>query len=144
MQKKQNVYKVYALIDPRNGHPFYIGATCVPLEQRLMLHISTNHKTKYCGNLQKKYERLRSIIEGGKRPIIKTLRICDLERVDHYESFYYRKFVKKGYKLLQHNRHFNYRAATEKSRVPGYGESVSRSYKARQKMRIEYNKKHLK
>jgi hypothetical protein len=134
MKKNQSVYKIYVLIDPRNGQPFYIGATVCSLQKRLSAHISTNPKTKYLGNSLKKYNRLRNIKTAGRDPIIKLLKECSLGSVNYYESFYYRKYIRMGHTLFQHKNQFNYISVTAKSRVPGYSQQVSRNYKERRRL----------
>lgn len=94
--KKVNIY---CLIDPRTGSPFYVGATRKKISIRL-----SEHKTAYAsgkGVLAKKYNFIRAMIKEGFTPEVKLLRIVEHEKSDHYEYFYIRKFLRKGFDLIQ-------------------------------------------
>lgn len=60
------MYKIYCLIDPRNGIVFYIGQTIQPVKTRLYQHT----KTKSNDRLRKYIKR---IIKAGFFPEIKIL-----------------------------------------------------------------------
>lgn len=81
---------IYALIDPRNGKPFYVGKADKP-EERLLHHITiakewkrwreNGDKDKDClhgiGNSQK-HQRVTEILDAQLKPLVKILEQCPI------------------------------------------------------------------
>lgn len=99
---------IYCLIHPITRHPFYVGATKLPINIRLSGHIceyntyrpdSHSVKMKYIGNL----------LQQGIKPKVRLLYVATLHSVDHYERFFYDLFKQQGYNLLQKDTAFSYK-----------------------------------
>ena len=99
---------IYALIDPRTNLPFYVGATKQPLSSRLNNHVSDSRCMGGGKVYMSRSNFITEILASKSSPQIKLLRETTSEFADHYECFYYRKFIKKGLTLLQSGDKFNY------------------------------------
>lgn len=114
--------QIYCLVDPRNKHPFYVGATVVPLKNRLSAHIheAVNFRTnKYAMQYttHKKHYLIAELNAVGLKPIIDLLYTCDIFSVDHYEPFFYQLLVNHGFELFNMAHNFNY---SKYKKVPWY------------------------
>lgn len=99
---------IYALINPINGEPFYIGATKYP-KGRL-----SSHLLECNGDLGEQLPRMR-------RKLIKTLKedgytielipilICDSKCAAKCEAYVYNLAVSNGITLLQSPNRFNWK-----------------------------------
>jgi hypothetical protein len=66
--------KIYALIDPRNKTPFYVGATKLSLRTRLRCHLSDAKKYNKSGDIcLKRVKKIKSILNKGLLPVIELL-----------------------------------------------------------------------
>lgn len=101
-------YKIYCLIDPRSQKVFYVGATKLSLSHRLSGHVSDSNLLRGGSTFNRRCDFIQEILKEGGRPVIKLLKTVLLDSVDHYESFYYRKFTRLGNDLLQCADKFNY------------------------------------
>lgn len=91
------VHYIYALVDPRNNKPFYIGITNNP-KRRLAHHISTCNRPKgKWQRLNTNQRRISEIISSGHKPQMeivethtdyKTLRYRELYMIGKYEYIY--------------------------------------------------------
>lgn len=66
-------YYIYALVDPRNGNPFYIGCTINP-KQRLSQHQNTKYDSA-------KENLVREIKRAGLKPQMRILETLDERRL---------------------------------------------------------------
>ncbi len=114
--------QIYCLADPRNKRPFYVGATIVPLKNRLSAHIheamnfrTNQHAIKYTAH--KKHFLIVELNKVGMKPIIDLLYICDIYSVDYYEPFFYQILVNHGFELFNMAYNFNY---SKYKKVPWY------------------------
>ena len=74
-QSDEITYRIYALLDPRNGQTNYIGCTRNKPEYRLMGHISVSTDSR---DLSGRYKGplagwIREVVEDGYRPTIVIL-----------------------------------------------------------------------
>lgn len=104
------MYSIYCLIDPRDNKPFYIGATSYSLKARLSQHISSvdRKRSKRFSLSNDRKEKIKDILKCGHRIIIKLIRTATLANVNRLEFFYYKKYTKLGFNLLQSDRHFSF------------------------------------
>lgn len=120
--------QIYCLFDPRNGRPFYVGATSYSLNIRLANHI--NERNVYS---REHWSRKMTFIDGmmcaGIRPQVRLLFISDIDTVDHYERFFHALFVEQGYTLLQKPHAFSYKSTLRNGR-----------YVSKRKQLRKYNK----
>ena len=93
---------IYAIVDPRDGLPFYVGQTVQPLKSRLSCHISYRSFPKG-GIMETKRNRLLEIIKEGHYPEILPLKVVAQYNADIAERKFYRKMKRKGYLLLQND-----------------------------------------
>lgn len=112
--------KIYALINPINRKPFYVGATIHNLKTRLSGHISeVKNKTLsldyklpkkiMIGNIRfHRQSTILSIIAKGKSVKIKLLREVPLKDAGFFERYYYQLFTDQGIIIFQSPRHTNY------------------------------------
>lgn len=101
-------FNIYALIDSRDDSIFYIGATKMPIHQRLIAH--KNSKEKYKAKysiVNKRARKIKEILSSGGNINIKLLKTCTPDKVDYYEEKYYNIYIKNGFDLLQNKSHFN-------------------------------------
>ena len=119
-------YKIYSLNDPRNGHPFYVGATKKLLRIRLSEHITTPcGKT---GSLRDKKTLIDEIIKSGSKPTINLLRECTLDEVNKWERKYAFAYQNAGFEMLQQDR-FNYKKDPMK-KITNENKRIVKGYKA--------------
>lgn len=116
--------RIYCIADPRNGKPFYVGATRSKLNNRLSGHLNTAKSDIRYHNafnpdktsLNKAILFLEIIRVTGKKPrIIELLSVQSIE-ADHYEEFFYKMFKAQGFVLFQQSSAFGYHAARTNSR----------------------------
>lgn len=93
---------IYCLIDPRDGKPFYVGATAWPS------HRYAAHKRSTVGIWEAPNcimnRRARKIIAIAKAKLVlrmDTLRITTPRMAAKWEIYYYKLFIKEGNKLIQ-------------------------------------------
>jgi hypothetical protein len=99
---------IYCLFDPRNGRPFYVGATCYRLNIRLANHI--NERNVYSRRVwSKKMQFIDGMMCAGVRPKVRLLYVSNIDTVDHYERFFHEMLVQQGYALLQKPHAFSYK-----------------------------------
>ena len=113
--------KIYALVNPLTKQIFYVGATSTEIEVRLSGHL--NQARNEIGN-KKRNSVIKDIIKNGDRPEIVLLNTCSKERVDYYESFYYKLFLSIGYDMLQNDNSFTYSVQHKNKTFIGKLESV--------------------
>jgi len=106
---------IYCLFDPRNGYPFYVGATCYKLNHRLSNHVNEK-KTYSAERWSEKMIFIRELEKVGIRPQIKLLYTASIDTVDHYEAFFHAVLTRQGYKLLQKPHAFSYKNTRKNSR----------------------------
>lgn len=105
---------IYCLIDPRNNKPFYVGATKMPLKNRLSAHIHTANSyrhNKYSimyTNSCKKNNTIKDIISFSQRPKIELLKHCTNAEAEYYEYFFFKALVNQGFDILNTPSLFNY------------------------------------
>lgn len=99
---------IYCLVDPRDGKPFYVGATNCRLNTRLSGHISES-KTILPQYWNNKNKLINSILRDGKRPRIRLLKVATMGSVDHYEFFFYSMLTQHGFVLIQRTTAFHYK-----------------------------------
>lgn len=87
--------KIYKLIDPETMEVRYIGKTCRSLSHRLYYHIKEAKK----GVKTYKCNWIRSLINKGKIPIIKLVKIVTSGYWQHWEKLYITKYKKLGHRL---------------------------------------------
>jgi hypothetical protein len=97
--------KVYCLINPLTGNPFYVGATKGRLSTRLSQHIgeAMGVNTYYIRSISDdKKDLIRIAMYYQERPTAKLLYSSDsLFDAGYYEEFFYNLFTLQGYTLLQ-------------------------------------------
>lgn len=114
--------KIYCLADPRNDKPFYVGATNGKLSVRLSSHITTAFDyvmhPPFMNNTisAKKHRLIFDIITNGFRPLIIELQTIDRLQANHFEEFYYRMFMGRGFEMYQVEHGFKYIEARTNSR----------------------------
>lgn len=91
---------IYAIVDPRDGKPFYVGQTVQPLKTRLSCHISYTTYAKG-GVMDMKRTRLLEIIKCGYEPIIVGLTVVSADKASDAEIKHHRKLKKQGCDLIQ-------------------------------------------
>lgn len=96
------VVYIYALINPIDNKPFYVGAT-INTKQRLAAHNSLN---VIYGKA--KYELTVKIHKLGLRVKIKVLKKTDTANSEFWERYYFNKLNKKKAPLLQKPGKFSY------------------------------------
>lgn len=93
--------KIYCLIDPRTDKPFYVGSTKMKLNHRLNMHCASLWYYPGKKVVAKRHAFITKMKKAGFRPIIKLLREVDFNKVDWNERYFYNKYLKSGFKLLQ-------------------------------------------
>jgi hypothetical protein len=110
--------KIYCLVDPFTEIPFYVGATKLPLKQRLKQHIQLSLKYKEWMNcthnelkhfpLQRRSVFINLLLNSNREPNIIELFQCSALAANYYEKFFYCFLQKSGFYLHQDNMRFNY------------------------------------
>lgn len=96
------------LVDPRTNAPFYVGATRLPLSERLCGH-KNEKKTKSNWSVAKKRaEKMAEISESGAAVNIELIERVTPENAAEREVFHYRRLSAMGYTLLQSDSFLNY------------------------------------
>jgi hypothetical protein len=87
-------YRIYVLVDPRNGEPFYVGATTVSLKKRVQRHIEASRRSV---NNKQLRERILAILRDGC-----FLKVWLLERTwaPDREGQWINHMIQSGYVLL--------------------------------------------
>jgi hypothetical protein len=86
------IVSIYALSDPRDGFPFYVGQTSRPLAERLSGHVCNARKQMQTGFVM---DRVRDIAAAGLRP-----EIFELERVPRDQRFEAERFWINSLRLM--------------------------------------------
>lgn len=85
-------YYVYQYIDPRNKQPFYIGKG---QDDRMYSHLNET-EDKTCNKF--KFNKIKSIRDSGKEPIVEVIQYFDIEQEAYdFENFLIHKYGRKGY-----------------------------------------------
>jgi len=95
---------IYALIDPRNDSPFYIGSTNCLLENRLSSHLMEsrlNITDNSRDHTKLKRQRIRNIIKDGYKLLIIPLLVCPDSAAVKAERYIYKLVQSNGYRLHQ-------------------------------------------
>lgn len=87
-------YRVYMLVDPRNGEPFYVGATTTSLKKRLQRHIEASRRST---NNKQLRERILAILRNGNRP---TVWLAERTWSPDREGQWINHMIQSGYPLL--------------------------------------------
>lgn len=87
--------KIYCLINPVTGHPFYVGATSGYLSDRLSGHISARHQTWVC----KHNQIMEDMFELGIKPEIVLLDEVGVSEASFHEDFYMRLLSFYGFSV---------------------------------------------
>ena len=101
--------KIYALYNPINNTPFYVGATAMDLDKRLSRH--TGHYNIINNGYSvaaARAELIREIKSSGMKPEIRLLAEVPLCEADLNEKYFYELFRSDGFDLLQSKHHFIY------------------------------------
>lgn len=86
---------IYALINPFNNEPFYVGSTKCRLTSRL-----SGHLTGMEGTRQKK-DLIKLLKDIGMKPEIMPLLVCSEKAAIKCETHIYKLLIKEGYILYQ-------------------------------------------
>lgn len=102
--------KIYCLVNPLTGLPFYVGATKHRLSARISRHCSDNSRicTPDDSHSYNKAVLFKQLKDMGLRPIIMLLFTTNKENVDICEKYFYNLFISQGIDLLQTNYNFLY------------------------------------
>jgi hypothetical protein len=92
-------HTVYALINPTNDKPFYVGET-VDLSNRLAKHLSCSVKES-----KEKNELIKGLLKIGLKPTVKILayNLLSKESAVEIESYYIKIYKELGYELFNRN-----------------------------------------
>lgn len=96
------MFIIYALVDPRNGHPFYVGCTEMELYFRHNAHWNDIRVTPAGEPLRRqKIKIIKSIRRSGRKMEIKPLFICPYkDRAAFCEATAYELLSHAGYRLF--------------------------------------------
>lgn len=92
---------IYALINPINQVPFYVGATKRNLEDRLAEHLQIAKRRKLTGKPGEKQDVILKILSLGFKPEIKALVAASDDITNDFEKAGYSILKKLGYRLDQ-------------------------------------------
>lgn len=97
-----NKVYIYCLIDPRNGKPFYVGATCNPASRY------SQHKTLLPGIVINKNgievrrrRKIQAILNSGNVLKMEILKITTPKSAAKWELHYFKLFYDEGQNLIQ-------------------------------------------
>ena len=92
-------HTVYALVNPTNNKPFYVGET-VNLSKRLQNHLSC-----YIGETKEKNDYIRDLLNNGIKPKVEILsyNIETKEKAVEIETYYIGLYKQLGFKLFNKN-----------------------------------------
>lgn len=95
--------KLYCLVDPRTGQPFYVGTTYRKLRERLAQHIAVarNLLPHQDGIIERRGRFINDMVAHGIKPEIKLLFVSHIDNINRIEGETYRLFCDLGYNLLQ-------------------------------------------
>lgn len=100
---------IYALVDPRNNKPFYVGATIDPLV-RFNEHKAFNEISQFYENpdsvLVMKNKKVRGIYKSGRELKMVILAVVEFDDVDKTEKMFYNAFINLGFKMTQSGGNF--------------------------------------
>jgi hypothetical protein len=91
---------IYILIDPRDGCPFYVGSSIRP-DQRLYEHVLYDYRSHKNTWTSKKSYKIEDIENNNHEVCMKLIKRCEADARDYWEAYFYRRYTKKGYQLLQ-------------------------------------------
>ena len=101
--------KIYCLINPLTGIPFYVGATRRTLHARFVSHVgASNVKTYSITKSSTRANLIKSLMSQGLKPHISCLMIVSPDVADYCESHFYNYFISQGIDLLQSPHRFTY------------------------------------
>jgi hypothetical protein len=100
--------KIYSLIDPRTGKPFYVGATQSELKARLSHHVAHAKGDLCTKKLKRRMELIRSILAEGMRPKICLLEVVALSAAGECERKHFMRLKKAGFDMIQGDGNFGY------------------------------------
>lgn len=101
--------KIYALVNPVTGDPFYVGATCGSLKSRLRKHVLDSY---YCSGqdlVWRRNELIRKILSSKLIPEIIYLFSCKRSLVPEIEKCTHLLFSIAGFEMLQCDNMFHYK-----------------------------------
>ena len=87
---------IYALLDPRDGHPRYVGKSN-NLKERLKNHCNPSHSKN-----THKLNWIALLRTKGMKPLLKVIEIVPIEIWKDREKYWIRYFKKRKYKLVNH------------------------------------------
>ena len=92
-------HTVYALVNPTNNKPFYVGET-TNLNKRL-----SNHFSCYKSESKEKNEYIKNLLENGIKPKVEILsyNIETKEKAVEIETYYIGLYRKLGFELFNKN-----------------------------------------
>lgn len=107
---------IYALVNPFDGNPFYVGATSQSLLLRLRMHINDRSQNKGDGlsPVTQKNILICDIMSQGGKIEIHELERCDISDATERELFHYTRIKSLGFNLRQSEKHFNYSKSKSK------------------------------
>ena len=110
--------KIYCLLDPFSGLPFYVGATRNKLEFRLNSHVAGRKVIQYVpGKTTDRHNLIKSIVERGEMPLISCLLVVPTSLTDIFEHYCYLFLTSQGIDLLQSNCRFTYQGHYDKRKT---------------------------
>lgn len=84
----RGIVDIYALQNPLTGKIFYVGATTLPLQERLQRHLGL-----------RSVPTVRALKYKGISPIIGSLELCEYDEGDIKERYWIDELRKRGYEL---------------------------------------------
>ena len=113
---------VYALLDPTNAKPFYVGSTRMKLALRLEGHIAeslsdTMPETPKC-------RKVKALLAANLRPLIEPLEECEGEYRAARERHWHHVLKEDGAALLNSAEIVGHRRRKEKMRGSAIGDEI--------------------
>ena len=102
-----DLINIYVLINPDNGHPFYVGSTASHPEVRVRDHMKQRYTTRMMGKKTK--ERIlfiNDLLAKGKCISFFVIESVKHNKANESEEFYYNLFISLGFDMLQSNNRF--------------------------------------
>jgi hypothetical protein len=98
-ERKRSIF-IYALIDPSDGLPFYIGKTYNPAQRFQAYDYLTRRPDQASGSVTAIAEKFHTILTSGAYPVMRLLRRTTLENGALAEARTVRKYLKLNPKLM--------------------------------------------
>lgn len=98
------ICKIYCLVNPIDGTPFYVGSTIGNIKSRVSDHCSYGAGK---GWQSKRFKFIQSIKNKNLKIKWAVLLLVNESIRDEAEEQAYNFLIQKGYKLLQHGNQFN-------------------------------------